>query len=454
MLRALRTLFVRVGLGLCLLAAAGTARAADEARAAEEARTADETRAADTARAGDEARAAEETRADAPTSAAPKLPPVTLTDENGKPVRLYDDLAKGRILVMNFIFTSCSTICQPMSATFARMQSLLGARPVRLVSVTIDPETDTPARLAEWKAKFQGGPAWTLLTGPQPEIDRVRKAVGVYTADRLSHSPMIVVLDDIHRRWTRVNALAPAQDVINAIDELTAAAASAQRLPHPLAIQPAALEQRSPLPPQPQPPQPRRLEIQLAAYAQSQTLSQPQPQPPRSQSQTQPQPRGAGAYFRGLSLVDQTGRHVDLYTDIIKDHIVVINTFFASCQSSCPMIAGKMAALQARFADRLGRELRFVSITVDPDRDTPQRLREYAAEMHAKDGWIFLTGTPDAVAAALKKLGQYAESPDAHSNVMIVGNDATGLWKKMFGLSDTESLGNVVQSVLNDTGAP
>ncbi len=152
-----------------------------------------------------------------------RMPPVVLTDETGRQVRLYDDLVKDHVVAMTFFFTTCSTICQPMSATFSHAQSLIGSRPVRLVSVTIDPGTDTPQRLAEWKARFQGGPSWTLLTGQKEQIDRLRKALGVYTADKLSHAATIVLVDDIHQRSTRISGLSPARTLIEAIDSLSSA---------------------------------------------------------------------------------------------------------------------------------------------------------------------------------------------------------------------------------------
>ena len=151
-------------------------------------------------------------------NAAP--PDVALTDENGRAVRFYSDIAKGRTVAINFIFTSCSTICQPMSGTFAKAETLLGDRNARLVSISIDPESDTPQRLAEWKKRFRGGKSWTLLTGSQSEIDKLRKALGVFTPDRISHSPTVVVLDDVHGGTTRVNGLANAKAIIDAIDSL------------------------------------------------------------------------------------------------------------------------------------------------------------------------------------------------------------------------------------------
>ncbi|HMF93953.1 MAG TPA: SCO family protein [Vicinamibacterales bacterium] len=159
---------------------------------------------------------------------------------------------------------------------------------------------------------------------------------------------------------------------------------------------------------------------------------------------------GAATYFKGLSLSDQDGRRVDLYTDVIEGHVVLIHTFFTSCEGSCPILIGSLSSLQTRFAADLGHRLRFVSITVDPRNDTPQKLRAYAERTKARNGWLFLTGTQLEIDTALTRLGQYVKSPDAHSNVMIVGNEPTGLWKKVFGLSSARAVGDAVDSVLND----
>lgn len=162
------------------------------------------------------------------------------------------------------------------------------------------------------------------------------------------------------------------------------------------------------------------------------------------------QSEAAGKYFQGLTLVDQDGRTVDLYEDVMKDHVVVINSFFTGCRGSCPVMSGTLAHVQKRFEGESGKALRLISISADPETDTPEKLKAYAARVGAKDGWRFLTGTRAQVDAALTRLGQYAERPDAHANVMIVGNLRTGLWKKALGLAKREEVAAVVQSVLED----
>ena len=156
-------------------------------------------------------------------------------------------------------------------------------------------------------------------------------------------------------------------------------------------------------------------------------------------------------YFANLPLVDQQGHAVDLYS-LMKGHTIVINTFFATCTGSCPVMTGSLNAVQTRFADRVGKDLVLVSITVDPKNDTPAKLKAYATGTKAVAGRYFLTGSQEQVEAALKRIGQYAAAPEQHTNVIIVGNEKTGLWKKAFGLAKPEEIVEIVRSVLDDDG--
>jgi protein SCO1/2 len=160
----------------------------------------------------------------------------------------------------------------------------------------------------------------------------------------------------------------------------------------------------------------------------------------------------AGEYFKDIVLTDQNGHRVRLYEDVMKDRTIVLNSFFASCKGSCPIMTQTYLSLQNRFADQLGKELMLVSITVDPANDTPPKLAEYARRAKAKPGWLLLTGSKDEVTRALKKIGQYSETPESHMNIMVVGNDRTGLWKKAFALAKPEEIAKIVDSVLNDRG--
>ncbi len=158
-------------------------------------------------------------------------------------------------------------------------------------------------------------------------------------------------------------------------------------------------------------------------------------------------------YLSKLSLVDQDGRRVDLYDDLIRDRTIVMNSFFASCTASCPVMARSFLHLQEKLGDRVGKDVILVSITVDPENDSPEKLKEYAKRIGAKRGWYFLTGSRAEVDAALRRIGQAAETRDAHLNVIIAGNDRTGLWKKVLAVAPAEEIWRIVAGVADDRGA-
>jgi protein SCO1 len=155
------------------------------------------------------------------------VPDVSLVDQDGKPVRFYTDLVKGKVVAVNFVFTTCTTICPPMGANFARLQKLLAGKDVHLISVSINPAADTPARLKEWSGKFGAGPGWTLVTGDRDEVFRLLKALGVYTASITEHSPLVLVGNEPARRWTRAYGLAAPARLAELIDSVAAPGAGA-----------------------------------------------------------------------------------------------------------------------------------------------------------------------------------------------------------------------------------
>lgn len=173
---------------------------------------------------------------------------------------------------------------------------------------------------------------------------------------------------------------------------------------------------------------------------------------PATQTKTEQQ-NSAERYFGETELVNQNGEKMRLYSDLLKGKVVVINTFFATCQGSCLPLNRNLEKVQAAMGDRIGKDVYIISISVDPTVDTPSRLKEYATKLNAKPGWYFLTGEKEKVDLALYKLGQYVENKLDHLNIFIIGNERTGLWKKAFGLARSEELVKVVESVLNDKPA-
>jgi protein SCO1/2 len=161
----------------------------------------------------------------------------------------------------------------------------------------------------------------------------------------------------------------------------------------------------------------------------------------------------AEKYFTDVELINQDGKKVRFYSDVLKGKTVVVNAFFTSCTSVCPPMNRNMEKIQQALGDRVGRDVFLVSLTVDPEVDTPARLKEYAQKYHAGAGWVFLTGKKENLDWALYKLGQYVEDKNDHQTVLIIGNEPTGLWKKAFGMANVAELIQIVESVVNDKGA-
>lgn len=176
-----------------------------------------------------------------------------------------------------------------------------------------------------------------------------------------------------------------------------------------------------------------------------------------SEAQSTPRQENSAAeagknYFTDVILVNQTGEKMRFYSDLIKGRVVIINVFFSSCHGSCPVMMGTFQKLQDWLGDRLGKDAYLISMSVDPEMDTPEKLKEYAAQLKARPGWHFVTGEKKNLEQALRKIGQYVDVRENHSNIFIIGNESTGLWKKAFGLAKIEDIIKVVESVLNDKG--
>jgi cytochrome oxidase Cu insertion factor (SCO1/SenC/PrrC family) len=161
----------------------------------------------------------------------------------------------------------------------------------------------------------------------------------------------------------------------------------------------------------------------------------------------------AQTYFTDVVLVNQNGKKMRFYSDLLHGKVVIINSFFATCPGSCLPMERNLEKMQEALGDRVGKDVHIISISVDPTVDTPANLKEYAKKLHARPGWYFLTGEKQNVDFALNKLGQLVTDKRDHLNIFIIGNESTGLWKKAFGLAKSDELVKVVESVLNDKPA-
>lgn len=166
----------------------------------------------------------------APQNARVKLADTALLDQNGRNVRLKSDVIGERIVIVGFIYTSCTTVCPVISAVMAQAQGKLAARlgrDVALLTVTVDPVRDTPARLKEYGSRFGAGPDWTWLGGRKPQVDEVLRTFGAYTPNFADHPPLVLVGDAKTGQWLRFYGFPSPDQLVSAVDELTAARAKA-----------------------------------------------------------------------------------------------------------------------------------------------------------------------------------------------------------------------------------
>ena len=153
------------------------------------------------------------------------IPDVEVLDQNGRKIHFYSDLVKGQTVVINYIFTTCTTICPPLGATFARVQRELGdkaGRDVRFISISVDPATDTPERLKAWGEKFHAGNGWTFVTGNKQQLDELLQALGAASARREDHSPTVLIGNDANGTWTRTYGLAKSSQLVQIINDVLA----------------------------------------------------------------------------------------------------------------------------------------------------------------------------------------------------------------------------------------
>lgn len=152
--------------------------------------------------------------------------------------------------------------------------------------------------------------------------------------------------------------------------------------------------------------------------------------------------------FPDVTLLDQNSRARSLKSDVIGDRIVVMDFVYTSCTTVCPVVSAIMGEVQQKLGGKVGREVSLVSLTVDPVRDTPARLRDYARSRGAGAGWSWLTGSTTAVNDTLKGLGTWTPDFQDHPVVMMVGDGRSGKWTRFYGFADPAMLVAQVESLI------
>jgi protein SCO1/2 len=151
--------------------------------------------------------------------------------------------------------------------------------------------------------------------------------------------------------------------------------------------------------------------------------------------------------FPNVALRTQDGTRVRFYDDLIKGKVVVINFFFTSCTTICPRTTDNLVKVEEALGERLGRDVVMISITVDPNTDTPTVLGKYALRYRTKPGWYFVTGSLKDIDLIRRRLGVNRDGGDKsqHTGVLVYGNEATGQWAATPAMADPQA---IVRSVL------
>lgn len=165
-----------------------------------------------------------ESKAIVRTLASYKVPAVKLVNSEGKESLFSEVISAKKPVMLNFIFTTCTAICPIMSSSFAQVSTQLGNKhkELQLISISVDPEQDTPAKLKEYAKRFAGGPQWQLFTGTLDNSIVVQKAFDSYRGDKMNHLPLTFIRGANSNRWVRLEGLSSAAELIQELNKLPA----------------------------------------------------------------------------------------------------------------------------------------------------------------------------------------------------------------------------------------
>jgi len=166
--------------------------------------------------------------------------------------------------------------------------------------------------------------------------------------------------------------------------------------------------------------------------------------------ETTPEPKAETSSFSSTKIpdarvVDQDGKELHFYTDLIKQKSVAINFLFTTCTAICPSLAATFHRVQQEARTR-GVDVQLISVSVDPTVDTPERLQEFAKKFKAEPGWTFVTGDKAEVDRVLQALGVAVVNKNDHTPMVLIGNDVSDHWTRTYGLSSPVTILNLIEA--------
>lgn len=159
----------------------------------------------------------------------------------------------------------------------------------------------------------------------------------------------------------------------------------------------------------------------------------------------------AREYFSNLELVNQDGQTVRFFDDVLKDKVVVVNFIFTNCEGACPLMTHKLTLVRDRLEGHIGDPIQFVSLSLDPKRDTPAAMKAFAKSHDADhEGWVFLTGKPENLDTIIKRFGQFTDDIEAHSTMVLAGNVNAAHWIKILPQEQPPAIAEKLRDLMSD----
>jgi protein SCO1/2 len=152
-------------------------------------------------------------------------------------------------------------------------------------------------------------------------------------------------------------------------------------------------------------------------------------------------------YVPNVSVTTQDGKSLRFYDDVLKDKISIISFIYTSCRDICPVVTARLSQLEDKLGDAAGRDYFFVSISIDPVTDTPDKLKEYGKAFGIGPNWLFLTGKPDDINLIRHRLGERSKALTDHRNEVLLFNGVTGEWERNSAFGDLNILASAVRSM-------
>ena len=162
---------------------------------------------------------------------------------------------------------------------------------------------------------------------------------------------------------------------------------------------------------------------------------------------SEPALESADVDLRDRPLLTQDGDEVLFVSDVIGDNIVVMDFVYTTCTTICPVLSAIFTQVQGKLGEQVGDDVVLVSMSVDPLRDTPQRLKAYSAKHRAGDSWLWLTGAKPVVDEVLVGVGAYTTNFEDHPTMVLIGDGRTGEWKRLFGFPNPDRIVSVVNEM-------